>query len=533
MFIKINEKWPAEEAFKRATRLDAGICAFERNLLMMKDKTGKNFFGVSVTIMFSKLLGFLRDILVAASIGTSKLADIYSQVFGVPSLLFTSIGMALSTVNIPNLTHYLANESEEKRKKYVSALFTHIFLAGSAVSVCGILLAPPVAKVILPGLDDNAASAIAVTLTRIMFPTLLFISFAYITAGILQVHRHFLISSLISIPYNIAIIAALFIKKGDIIWLGYATAFGWLLQFLVQLPVLFKEKYRLGFELDLKNKHVNEVFLKIVPILLGNAVLQVCQLVGRAFASHLEEGSTAALSYGSNLFMIITSIFIVAMSTVTFPDLSKYCMENDFEKVASLLRYIFRMLFFILIPYLIIVIMYSEEIIRLVYERGSFTERSTAMTSMAFLCYSFCIFGYMAQEIFNRVYYALKKFKIPMILSIVCILTNLVMVSLSFKTFGIAGIAGSTAVSFTIYAVVMTISIRKKIGGFLKKDFAVFLGKLAVCSLCFAAVGILFRLLDFEGAVMGFLAPVATGGLAYLAAAYFTGVLKETLLRRT
>lgn len=498
----------------------------------MKDKTGKNFFGVSVTILFSKLLGFLRDVLVAASFGTSMLADIYTQVFGVASLLFTSIGMALSTVNIPNLTHYFANESEEKRKKYVAALFTHIFLAGTAISVCGIVLAPLAAKVILPGLD-SAAAGIAVTLTRIMFPTLLFISLAYITAGILQVHRHFLLSSLISIPFNIAIIAALFVKRGDIIWLGYVTAFGWLLQFLVQLPVFFREKYRIGFEFDLKNKHVNEVFLKIVPILLGNAALQVCLITGRAFASHLDEGSAAALSFGSILFTTVTGIFIVAMSTVTFPDLSKYCLENDFDRVASLLGYIFRMLFFILVPYLLVVILYSREIIRLVYERGSFTERSTGMTSLAFLCYSFCIFGYMSQEIFNRVYYALKKFKAPMILSVICIFTNLALVSLSFKTLEIVGIAGSTAVSFTIYAVAITINMRRQIGGFLKKDFAVFLGKLAICSLCFAGVGILFRLLDFKGVILGFLAPVVTGGLAYVAAAHFTGVLKETVFRRS
>ena len=196
------------------------------------------------------------------------MADIYLQTFKVPSLLFTSIGMALSSVNIPNLTYLISKKNEDEQRKYISNLFAQISLFSAAISILGIICAPLVAKLILPGLSNDVAG-VAVTLTRIMFPALMFISLAYITAGILQVHRHFMISSLISIPSNIAIIGSLLIFRGDVVALGYATTIGWLLQFLVQLPVLIKEKYRFGFKINLKNEHTRNIYRQLVPILLG------------------------------------------------------------------------------------------------------------------------------------------------------------------------------------------------------------------------------------------------------------------------
>ncbi len=498
---------------------------------MTNDKTNKNFIGVSVTILASKALGFVRDMVIAASIGTSRLADVYTQVFGISSLLFTSIGMAISSVNIPNLTHYSLNESAEKRREYAAGLFAQITLLAALVSVLGILFAPVAAKLILPGLDSGTAG-VAASLTRIMFPTLIFICLAYITSGILQVHKHFLISSLISIPFNLLIITALLIWKNDIFVLGYVTTIGWLLQFLVQLPVLLKEKYRFSLKLHFENPHTREVYMKLLPILLGNAALQLCLITGRAFASHLDEGSGAALSFGSTLFTTITSVFIVAMSTVTFPDLSKYCLERDFDRLKGLLKYIFKVLFLILVPYILFVTLYSRDIIQLVYQRGIFTDRSTDMTSEAFLFYSFCIAGYVSQEIFNRVYYALKKYNTPMKLSLICITINLVLVALVYKSYGIAGIAASTAVSFLVYAVLMGISIRKEIGNFLGRDFIGFLARLALCSAGILAVSVLFGLLKLGGVVGSLLLPLAVGAAVYLVLAYLTGILKETILRR-
>lgn len=486
---------------------------------MLKNKIIANFTGVSAFIVLSKLLGFLRDIFMAACIGTTALSDAYTQIFGVPTLLFASMGMALSSVNIPNMTYYISHRSDEERSEYVSNLYTQLTLFGFIISIAGIILAPFITRLILPGLSEGLMNT-AVTLTRIMFPTLLFICLAYVTAGILQVHKHFIASSVISIPYNLVIIGCLLLLRQNTAYniaiLGLATTVGWLLQFLVQLPVFRKEKYRLGPVIDLKNEHTKDIYRQLVPILLGNAALQLCLLTGRAFATHLEEGSAAALAFGSFLFMTVTGIFVVAMSTVTFPELSKYCLEKNFEKIRALIGFIFKILLIILIPYLIIVLIYHREIIELVYQRGSFTARSTGMTSRAFLIYSFCIVGYVSQEIFNRLYYALKKFNTPMFMSIGCVVLNAMLALLLYRYLGIDGIAGSTALSFIAYAVVMGILVKREIGPFLGKEFGRFSLKLLLPVTGMVSIFLAFKLFNFQGMIKSLVLPVAAGGFAYL-----------------
>ena len=110
---------------------------------------------------------------------------------------------------------------------------------------------------------------IAVLLTRIMMPTLLFVSLTYLTAGVLQVHQYFLVSASISIPFNMLIIGALLWKGNDLVFLGYVTTLGWLLQFLIQLPVLVREKYQWRFKLQWSDPYIRNTFKNLLPILLG------------------------------------------------------------------------------------------------------------------------------------------------------------------------------------------------------------------------------------------------------------------------
>ena len=493
--------------------------------LIKKNLIISNFVIFALFILISKALGFLRSIFIAKSIGTSNFSDAYLQVFGVSTLLFTSIGIALSSVSIPIFTQYLTQESEEDRKEYISNLFSQVTLITSIITVIGIMFAPWITKLILPGISGEAYN-LSISLTRIMFPTLIFICLAYIVSGVLQVHKHFVITSLISIPFNLIIILFLIIYEDNIIYLGYVTAAGWLLQLLVQLPILFKEKYKLSFHIDFTNKHIRQIYANLVPILLGNAVLQLCVITDRAIVNSINEGYTSALSYGSEFFMTVTSIFIVAISTVAFPDISKYCIEKDFEKVRKLVGYIIKVLLLITIPYLVVVSFYSNEIITLIYKRGAFTYESARLTSLAFLLYSFCVVGYMAQEVFNRVYYALKKYYPPMLIGAICILLNVIIDLLVYKSFGIVGIVGSTAICFLIYTLLMNYFVGKEIGNFLDKETFIHFCRVLVGAVGMLAVFLLFKFLNLSGMFKSFILPLLIGGGVYILLAYCTKTLE-------
>ncbi|MDD3895095.1 MAG: lipid II flippase MurJ, partial [Syntrophomonadaceae bacterium] len=334
-------------------------------------ETGKTFIGVSVVIFIAKLLGFVREIAFASIFGTSIITDIFQTIFSLPNLLFSGIGTALSSINIPNLTYYISNCTREERDRYISRLYAQVTLWGTIITIAGIIIAPTLARLLAPGIEGESAQ-IAALLTRIMLPTFLFVSLTFVTTGILQVHGHFLRAAAISIPFNILIILALIFKGADIVFISYMTTIGWLLQLLIQLPVLAREKYKLSW-LDFKENYTVKMLKQLMPVLLGNSLLQLCLIVDRSYGTHLDEGTTAALAFGSNLFVTVTGVFIVAMSSVVFPRLSQYSLEKNFSQIRFMLKNIFKILLFILVPYLIIVVCFNQELISLIYERGAFT----------------------------------------------------------------------------------------------------------------------------------------------------------------
>ncbi|MDR1159282.1 MAG: murein biosynthesis integral membrane protein MurJ [Syntrophomonadaceae bacterium] len=487
-------------------------------------KTGKNFISVSAVIFISKLLGFVRDIFFASIFGTTVLADIFQVIFSLPNLLFASIGNALSAVNIPDLTYFIKNRSLEERNRYMAQLLSYVTIIAALVSVAGMIMAPFIASIIAPGLREEV-NDVAVILTRIMAPTLLFVCLTYITAGILQVHGYFVLSSTISIPFNLLIIGSLLISKDNIFIIGCCTTLGWLCQFLIQIPVLFKEKYHFQLQLNFKDPHVNNTLKNLIPILLGNALLHLSLILDRTYAMNLPEGSAAALSFGSNLFITITSVFIVAMSTVTFPQLSKYCIESNFKMAGRLITQSFKILLFILAPYLILVIMYNQNIVTLVYQRGAFGYDSTAMTSKAFLFYSLSVFGYACLELYNRAFFALKNFRVPMLVSIFCLALNGFLDYLFYETYGITALSLSTSICLIIYAIIMSVLLRKNIGNFFTKDLCFYGAKLILPALgMIACIQITRYLLPVSQNVLGFLFPLLASASVYLIIAYLCGL---------
>lgn len=490
------------------------------------EQTGKNFIGVSLVIFFSKLIGFVRDIVFASVFGTSILTDVFQTIFSLPALFFSGIGTALSSINIPNLTYYVTHAGIEERNRYTAYLYARITFWGSVVSILGIILAPFLARIIAPGLEGKAGE-IAVITTRIMMPTFLFVTLTFVTAGILQVHGRFLWAASISIPFNILIMAALIFKGADVIFLSYVTTAGWLVQFLIQLPALVKEKYSFSIKKkDYPAFNAGSLLTKLLPVLLGNSLLALCLIVDRSFATHLSEGTASALSFGGNLFVTITSVFIVAMASVVFPRLSRYCIDKDYMQITFLLENIFKVLTFILLPYLIFVVIYHHEIITLIYERGAFTRESTNMTAYAFLFYSFAVIGYVSQEIFNRVYYALKKFTLPMTVSLICVVLNLLF-NLVFLKSGIIALSFSTALVLTVYALVMGIMVKKEVGSYLGTNFIRFTARLTVPIALMLGSIAFFKYLGLSGIIAGFLLPCLISGTIYLASAYFMGLIAE------
>ena len=490
------------------------------------NRTGKNFLGVAGTIFVAKVLGFIRDIFFAFTFGTTAINDAFQTIFSVPSLLFSNIGTALSSVNIPDLTYYLKKNDPQQRNEYIAALFAQVTLAAAVLSLAGIILAPWITAVLAPGLTGEI-NALATILCRIMMPTLLLVNITYLATGILQVHGHFIWSSVISIPFNLLIIITLILADNNIIFLGYVITLGWALQFLIQCPVLVSLGYRFIGPIRLTSQLTKNLYKNVVPIILGNSLLQLCLISDRAFSTQLGKGAASAMSFGGNLFLTITSIFIVAMSTVIFPGLSRFVLNKETERIKHSLNRAFQMLLFILLPYLIAAIAYHQEIISLIYERGAFTDQSTLTTSLSFMCYSFAVFGYACQELFNRVYYALKNFHIPMRASLVCLAMKLGLNIWFAQTGSLAGISLSTAFCLAVYAIILYVCLKKELGNnLIDQTFPPFILKLMLPLSAMTAIVCLGKCHPVLSGSVVFLMPLGLSGLVYLGLSYIMG-LKE------
>lgn len=492
----------------------------------------KTYITVVMGIVVAKIIGFSRDIFFADKYGTNVTSDIYFQIFSVVTLIFTGIGIALQTRVIMNLNKE-EKASPEKKKAYVSSFICKTALCLIAVTALLYILARPFTKLLLPEVSGQDFET-AVQLTYIMLPSFVFVTIAYIISGVLQNNRVFFIPSIVSLPYNIIIIASLFIPNVTIQQIGIATTVGWLLHIIIQLPDFYRKGYRFIYrgtpELTRKKGTVS---MSIWWIFISNMMFQLCFMIDKAFVSG-DPGMTSTLNYASNLFVTISSVFVVAMSSVVFPAISKNYEEGNIDYVRELTGYIFTVMFAVFVPFLLVVSLFGEQIIGLVYERGEFTHESTIATASAFVVYSFGILGYLAQELINKVMYLASKYIYTIIGTVVIVgakvLLNLFLIPSSENGTFTASV--TTTLLLTAYAVMAFIVLRRIIGNYLSKSVLTSILKIFIAGACAVTVYIILRFAmpNLVNAVSpAFVIPILICGAVYIAAVIALGLHKQLI----
>ncbi len=502
-----------------------------------KRRMGNSYFLVVLGIVLAKGLGFYRDMVFAGTFGTGVMADIYFQVYGLVNLIFTGIGVALSTLIIKNLNKA---ENVGQEKAYAARFLQKS--AGFLVLAAGLMaiFARQIVGIILPEISGEALS-VAVKLTYIMLPSLVFVVIAYIISGVLQNEKVYFITAIMSLPFNVAIIASLFIPGVSVLTVGAVTTVGWFLHIAILLPAFYKKGYKL-LARDAYVQNKKEKSPEILWIFVSNMMFQLCFYTDRAFVSG-NPGMAATFNYASNLFITVSSVFVVAMSTVVFPSISKNYEEGHMQYVNSLLQYILTSMAAIFLPFLLSVGFFGKDIIRLLYERGSFTPEATLSVSVIFLVYSLGILGYVSQELFNKVLYLAGKYKYSVIGTAAVVFLN-VLVNVFIRAFvpevpfyetGLTApaffTAATSSVFLTGYAVLVAVGIRRVVGPYFTKSLRITLGKIFLagglaCSTYFVCRALLPSLVH---GYITFLLPLGACGAVYLFALYKLGVLKQLM----
>lgn len=488
---------------------------------------GLTYIIVVLGILVAKGIGFLRDIVFASSFGATTYTDMYFQIFGLVNLIFTGIGVALSTLVIKNLNKP-ENSTEEKKRAYVSRFIGKTTIVTLVATAIMYICAKPIVNILLPALKDGQTDT-AMKLMYIMLPSLLFVLIAYIISGVLQNNKVFFISSIMSLPFNVVIICSLFVPGIDIITVGIVTTIGWFLHIVIQLPSFYKCGYRF-FVKQPKNNFVSSgKNSEIIWIFISNMMFQVCFMIDKAFVSG-DGGVATTINYASNLFITIASVFVVAMSNVVFPSISKNYEEGNIDYVKSLLRNMIIIMLAIFVPFILVASCFGTNIITLLYERGEFTAELSKTTGILFAVYTLGAFGYVCQELFNKILYLDGKYSYTVIGTVLVIAVK-PLINIFATGYGAVAVAATTTVLFTLYAVNIALAMKKVTGNYVDRSFVKNILKIVFAGVGALAVFFAFKLFlpSLAGGRIMFLVPLAVCGIVYLGMLWASGIVKVIL----
>ncbi len=489
---------------------------------------GGTYLIVVIGILLAKALGFVRNIFFASTFGADTLTDIYSQVFGIATYVFCGIGTALGTLVIKNMNK-AENQGAEQQRRYVSHFILKISGIVTAATALMYALGGPIVRILLPGLDPAYFDA-AREMLYIMLPSGLFVIVAYIMSGVLQNCKVFFITSIVSLPYNVIIIGSMIFGNPDMTAMCWITTLGWFLHLVILLP----DFYRKGFRFFYRSKGekaplAKERNMEVLYIFISSMMFQMCYVFDKAAVSH-DSGAATTINYATNLFVTIASIFVVAMSNVCFPSISRNYEAGNTGAVKKTTQQLIALLFAIIVPFILVVACFGTDVIALVYQRGEFTAELTRETAVLFIIYTLGIFGYVCQELFNKILYLGSRYRYPVIGSLV-IMALKPLINLVVIRWGSVAVALSTTLLFLVYAILIGWAITKVTGNYLSKELLINLAKIFGAGLAALAVFLGWKLSGIQLPLgqLGFVLILGLCAVVYLAVIWFTGLVKVLL----
>ncbi len=461
------------------------------------ERTVKAATMMMIITLVGKVLGLVRDSLLAANYGMGMQAYAFQTASRIPRVFFDAIfASAISASFIPIFNESLEKKGRDSAFDFSNKFITLIGIVTVMLTAVGIAFAPQLTAVFSPGFDESTM-LLSSKLLRIMFPTVVFTGIAYAFVGILQSFDEFTIPAALSIVSNgIIIIYYLFFNRSFGIY-GLSIAFlaGWAMQAVMQIPSLIKKGYRYKPSFAFKHdESIKKVLALMLPVMISTWVQPINIAINTRFASHLYEGAgVSAIEYANNLYTIIVGVFVLSVANVIFPRLSRMTANNEKNSIFKTVIMTVRILSFIIIPMTAGVMVLSPQIINLIYQRGDFTAADTAITSGALFFFAIGMFGYGLQTIISRAFYAEQDGKTPFIAGLISIIVNVALCSILVEPMSVAGLALASAVSSTVYGIVLYIPLRRKYSDADTNKFGASVVKMIIASCKMAAVVIMLR----------------------------------------
>lgn len=490
----------------------------------------------ALIIMFftlgSKVLGFIREVLIASKFGSGMETDTFFVAMTATALVTSFISSAISTTFIPVLSEIESKEGKKGKVEHANNMINVIFAISIILVVGGFIAAPVIVKLLAKGFYGEQFD-LAVKLTRIGLPMILFSGIIGVLTGYLHSEQRFASSSAVGFPFNfVYIFYLLFLSnKFGIKGLMVAAVMAVASQFLIQLPEARSLGYRYMFKFDITDKYIVQVILLSLPVFVGVAINDLMLIIDRTLASLLVSGSISALNYATKLNDLILGVFISAITTVIFPLLSKESNSDNISGMKKIMSYGINFILLITVPATVGLIALASPIVEIAFQRGEFDAVATAMTSQALVFYSIGLVAMALRLLLSRVYYSLQDTKTPMINGAISVIFNIVFNLILIKYMAHAGLALATSIATTIATFLLLYGLKKKIGSLGTKGYITTFGKAGLASGIMGLVAYLtyhgiYGVIGLWklGNLVSLLVAVGVGAGLYLVLCYLFGV---------
>ena len=429
---------------------------------------------MSVITVVSKLLGLLRDILVARSYGTNMESVAYVTASRLPTYIFDFvIGGVVTAAFIPVFNSILVKKGKDEAFRFANSYVNFILIATTAIAAAGILLAGPLVRVLAPDIDAETA-ALAANLSRIMFPMIIFTGLAFSFVVVLQSMGEYNIPALISLVSNVIMVGYLFTinRFFGIVGLSVAMVIGWAAQAFVQVPKLRGFGYRYRPCLPTFDSSLRQSLKNAVPILIGTWTTPICAIINNRLASSLNEGrAITALDYANRLYIIIVGVFSFVATNLLFPYMSRAEADGDREETTRLIRTSSKALTYIIAPIAVGVALLARPFIAVVYQRGEFTAADTVFTAEALRAYCVGMVFMAINEVIVKSLFAANRPKAPMASSLISMTFNIVLITVLRPWLGVGGIALVSGIATIVnLAVNLIFAAKRRICVFTGRD---------------------------------------------------------------
>jgi putative peptidoglycan lipid II flippase len=423
---------------------------------------------VSSLTMVSRLLGYARDFFIARAFGAGLATDAFFVAFKIPNLLRRLFAEgAFSQAFVPILAEYRNRTTAEDARSLIDAVSTLLLVALVLAAAIGMVAAPLIIYVTAPGWhDDPDKFALAVSMLRITFPYIVFISLVSLAAGILNTWSRFSVPAITPALLNVSFIVGTVAFAGyfdpPIRVLAWAVFVGGALQLAFQIPFLVKLGLLPRWRIDLRSPGVRRILLLMAPAAFGVSVSQVSQLLNQVFASFLQTGSISWLYYADRLMELPNGLLGVAVGTILLPSLSKYHATRNSLEYNRMLDWGVRVTVLLAVPSAVALAVLALPLITMLFQYGAFTAQDAWMTRQALIAYSFGLVGMVLVKILAPAFFATQNVATPVKYGLAALIATQLMNLALVAPLRHAGLALALAAGACLNAGLLYFGLRKR-----------------------------------------------------------------------